>query len=174
MGIFNKKENVYKKPSDATVAQAFKYGDTMTKLSFFICGLGNLVNKQFVRGIVFLGVEIAFFVYMATFGINAMGDFVTLGTEVQGEVYNEITGLYEYTDGDNSMLCMLYGVITMFVCAVMVFFACMSGKSAYATQFRKENGMKVPTFKDDLHSIKEENMHTAMLALPIVGILVFT
>ena len=80
MGIFNKKENVYKKPSDATVAQAFKYGDTMTKLSFFICGLGNLVNKQFVRGIVFLGVEIAFFVYMATFGINAIGDFITLGT----------------------------------------------------------------------------------------------
>lgn len=174
MGILKKKEKVYNKPSDATVAQCFKKGDVITKLSFFICGLGNLLNKQFARGIIFLGIEIGYIYYMVTFGIGAIGDFITLGTVEQSEVYNEATGMYEYLLGDNSMLCLLYGVITFAVTAAMIFIALMSGKSAYATQFRKEKGMKVPTFRDDLHSIKEENMHVAMMALPIIGVIIFT
>jgi arabinogalactan oligomer/maltooligosaccharide transport system permease protein len=56
----------------------------------------------------------------------------------------------------------------------MIFFAGMSGKSAFATQYRKEHKMHIPTFKDDLHSIKEENLHIVMMAFPIVGVLTFT
>ncbi len=174
MGILKKKEKVYNKPSDATIAQCFKHGNVITKLSLFICGLGNLLNKQFTRGIAFLAIEIGYIYYMVTFGIGAIGDFITLGTKEQQEVYNEETGLFEYVLGDNSMLCLLYGVITFAVTAAMIFVALMSLKSAYATQFRKEKGMKVPTFRDDLHSIKEENMHVAMMALPIIGVLIFT
>ena len=174
MGSLMKKEKVYNKPSDVPVLQCFKKGDTITKLSFFICGLGNLLSKQFTRGIAFLAIEIGYIFYMVTFGIGAIGDFITLGTVESQEVYNEATGMYEYTLGDNSMLCLLYGVITFAVTIAMIFIACMSVKSAYATQFRKERGMKIPTLRDDLHSIKEENMHVAMMALPIIGVLVFT
>ena len=110
MGILKKKEKVYNKPSDATIAQCFKHGNVITKLSLFICGLGNLLNKQFTRGIAFLAIEIGYIYYMATFGIKAIGDFITLGTKEQQEVYNEETGLFEYVLGDNSMLCLLYGV----------------------------------------------------------------
>lgn len=60
MGFFQKKtEHFFVKPSDATVGQCFSKGNTITKLSFFIFGLGNLLNKQIVRGLVFLGIEIA-------------------------------------------------------------------------------------------------------------------
>ena len=173
MGIFKKKpEKVYHKPSDASIFQAFKKGNIITKLSLVICGLGNFVNKQFARGIAFLGIEIAYIYYMATFGIGAIGNFITLGTEEQQEVWDGTK--YVYTDGDNSMLCLLYGVITFFLTLAMIFFACMSMKSAYCTQFRKEKGMHVPSLRDDLRSIKEENLHTAMMSLPLVGILVFT
>ena len=34
--------------------------------------------------------------------------------------------------------------------------------------------MHIPGFMDDLRSIREENLHVAMMALPIIGILVFT
>ena len=62
MGIFKNrvKDPFFVKPSDATIAQCFKKGDIITKLSFFILGLGNLLNKQFARGIVFLAAEIAY------------------------------------------------------------------------------------------------------------------
>lgn len=176
MGIFNKKktEHHFSKPSNASIGQCFTQGNALTKASLLVFGLGNLLNKQIARGIAFLAIEIGYLVYMITFGIGALGDMVTLGTATQEEVWDDAQGIYTYTDGDNSMLCLLFGVVTIMLTIAIVFFACMSLKSAFATQYRKEHGMKVPTFRDDLHSIKEENLHVVMMAFPIVGVLVFT
>ncbi|MDE6974607.1 MAG: sugar ABC transporter permease [Lachnospiraceae bacterium] len=175
MGIFKKKDqSVYVKPSEAGTAQAFKNGNIMTKLSFFIFGVGNIANKQIVRGLLFLIIEIGYLTYLLSFGLGALGDFITLGTVEQGQVYNEALGIYEYSTGDNSMLCLLYGVITLVLTAAVIFVACMSGKSAYCTQVRKEKGMHIPTFRDDLKSLLEENLHAFLLAFPIFGIICFT
>ena len=175
MGLFQKKnEHFFVKPSDATVGQCFSKGNAITKLSFFIFGLGNILNKQIARGLVFLAIEIGYIVYMATFGISTLVGFTTLGTATQEEVWDPNLGIFVYTDGDNSMLFLLYGVITIFITFAMIFFAMMSGKSAFATQYRKEKGMPIPTFREDLRSATEENLHVAMMAIPIVGVLVFT
>ncbi len=175
MGILKKKDqSVYVKPSEASTAQAFKNGNIMTKLSFFIFGVGNIANKQIVRGLLFLIIEIGYLTYLLSFGLGALGDFITLGTVEQGQVYNEALGIYEYSTGDNSMLCLLYGVITLVLTAAVIFVACMSGKSAYCTQVRKEKGMHIPNFRDDLKSLLEENLHAFLLAFPIFGIICFT
>ena len=100
MGILKKKtESLYTKPSDYSCFQAFAKGNIITKLSLVIFGLGNFLNKQFVRGIVFLGLEIAYIVYMVSFGITSLQNFITLGTKEQGQVYNEALGIYEYSKG---------------------------------------------------------------------------
>ncbi len=176
MGI-SKKEKVepfYTKPADYSCAQAFKKGDMTTKLSLLVFGLGNLKNKQFARAIIFLALEIGYIAYMVAFGARSIVDFITLGTVEQGQVYNEALGIYEYSKGDNSMLCLLYGVITIVLTLAAIFVAFMSCKSAFCTQFRKEKGMKIPTFKDDLRSVREENLHSMLLAFPLLGIIVFT
>ena len=174
MGVLKKKEQKYTRPADANAIIAFCKGNILTRLSFIICGLGNIVNQQFIRGLIFLALEIGYLVYMFSFGINAIQNFITLGTLEQGQVYNEALGIYEYTMGDNSMLCLLYGVITFFLTAAMLLIMGMSCKSAYCTQIRKERGMKIPKFMDDLRSLKEENLHSFLLAFPIIGIIVFT
>lgn len=176
MGMFNKHKstNYFVKPSNATVGQCFTMGNLVTKLSFFVFGLGNLLNKQIARGVAFLAMEIGYLVYMITFGIAALGDMMTLGTVQQEEIWDDALGIYTYSKGDNSMLCLLFGVATIMLTMAIIFIACMSGKSAFATQYRKEKGMHVPSFKDDMHSIKEENLHVVMMAFPIVGILTFT
>lgn len=177
MSVFQKKAKVrtaLRRPSDSSLGDAVKNGNLLTRLSFFILGLGNLVNRQLVRGFVFLGLEAAYVYYMAAFGAQALVNMTTLGTVEQGKVYNEALGIYEYAAGDNSMLFLLYGVITLALSLAFLFAACMSLKSAYCTQLRLEKGMPVPKFKDDLRSIREENLHTAMLALPIAGIIIFT
>ncbi len=176
MGI-SKKEKIepfYTKPADFSCFQAFKKGDTITKLSLFVFGLGNLLNKQIARGVIFLILELGYLAYMIGFGGKSLANFVTLGTVEQGKVYNEALGIYEYSMGDNSMLCLLYGVITIVLTLAAVFVAFMSCKSAFCTQFRKEKGMKLPSFKDDLRSIREENLHSMLLAFPLLGIIVFT
>lgn len=175
MGILKKKEEpTYTKPADYSCFQAFKKGDTITKLSLIIFGLGNFLNKQIARGVIFLAMEIAYIVYMVQFGAKSLVNFITLGTVEQGEVFNEVTGLYEYAAGDNSMLCLLYGVITIFITLFIIFIAFMSCKSAFCTQLRKETGKHIPTFKDDLTSLKEENLHSLLLAFPLFGIITFT
>ena len=175
MGILKKKQTFfYTRPSDYSCLHAFKNGDTTTKLSLFIFGLGNLKNKQTARGAIFLAFEIIYILYMILFGVKSIVNFITLGTVTQGQVYNEAKGIYEYTMGDNSMLCLLYGVITLFITAAIIFVAFMSCKSAYCTQLRKEKGMHLPSFKDDLHSVKQENLHSLLLAFPLIGIIVFT
>ncbi len=169
-----KTQSVSGRPSDAGIPQAFKNGNGITKASFFVFGLGNLLNGQIVRGLIFLAMEIGYLAYMISFGIRALGDFITLGTVEQGEVFNEALGYYEYSAGDDSMLCLLYGVITLVLTLAIIFVACMSGKSAYCTQLRKERGMNIPSFKDDIKSLKEENLHAFLLSVPIMGIICFT
>jgi len=176
MGILKKKktEPFYTRPSDYSCFQAFKKGDKITKLSLFVFGLGNILNKQLARGIIFAVLELAYLLYMILFGAKSIVNFITLGTVTQGQVYNEAKGIYEYSMGDNSMLCLLYGVITIVLTLAAVFVAFMSCKSAFCTQWRKEKGMHIPTFKDDMHSLREENLHALLLTAPLLGIIVFT
>ncbi len=176
MGVFQKKKLKITslKPSEAGIGEAIAKGNAVTKLSLIVFGLGNILNKQIGRGLIFLAAEIVYFYYMISFGFGAIGNFITLGTKEQGQTYNEALGIYEYTAGDNSMLFLLYGVITIVLTVAAVGIACMSAKSAYCTQLRKEKGMHIPSFKDDVLSVREENLHTAMMALPILGIVIFT
>lgn len=162
------------RPSDASMIQAFKQGNSFTRLSLVVFGLGNLKYKQFARGFSLLAVEVLYLFYMISFGAKALVNMTTLGTQEQTKVYNEALGIYEYAAGDNSMLFLLYGVITLFLTAAFVFAATRSLKSAFCTQFRVEHGKPIPTFKDDIRSIKEENLHVAMLSLPILGVITFT
>ncbi len=99
-------------PNTARPLQVIRESDAISKLSLLIFGLGNLINRQIGRGLLLLAIEIGYIAYMVTFGIGAMGDFFTLGTVLQEEVWDEALGIFVYTKGDNSMLCMLYGVIT--------------------------------------------------------------
>ena len=162
------------KPADAYPAQVIRDSDVLSKLSFFIFGLGNLVNKQIIRGLIFLAIEAAYIFYMVSFGVSALGDFITLGTLEQGQVWDEAQGIFVYTAGDNSMLCMLYGVITIALTVIIIAVAYMSMKSAYCTQVRKARGMHIPTFHDDLKSLLEENIHGLLMAFPSFGIIAFT
>ena len=85
----------YVPPSPYTVKAALTEGDIFTKLSAVIFGLGNIVRKQYVKGIAFLVAEIAFFVFLFTNGIGYLDKLPTLGTQKQGKVL--VDGYWVYT-----------------------------------------------------------------------------
>ncbi len=153
---------------------AFKKGDIYTRLSALVWGLNNLRNRQIIKGILLLLLETAFIVFMVRFGAGAIGDMMTLGTVEQTEEYNEALGIYEYRAGDDSMLCLLYGVITIFVILAAVLLVGVSVRSAYLVQQRKEQGRHIPTFTEELRSLKHEKLHNLLLFLPVTGIVCFT
>ena len=168
------KRRVKNFPSPYTVTDALKKGDLYTRLGMILMGVGNLARKQVVKGILFLLVEAGYLYFMITSGINNIYHLVTLGGETQREVWNEAKGIYEYTTGDNSLLFLLYGVATVFVTIGFIVLWRTAVKSGYKAQCLASEGKHIQSFREDLRSLKDDNLHNSLLTLPIMGILGFT
>ena len=98
---------------------------------------------------------------------------VVLKAVKQGKVWNEAKGIFEYTKGDNSLLILLFGVVTFFVIAAVILLWVIHLKHSYKLQLDSENNVKIPTFAEDVKSLFDGNLHITLMALPILGILVF-
>ena len=136
---------------NASMVQVFKEGTWDVKLSFLIMGLSNLVNKQFIKGLLFLFSEIAFLIAFAVQIIPAIGGMITLGTQEQGETIKKVNGL-EITvqvAGDNSMLMLIFGLASLIFCAVFAYIYWCNLKSARHLMALKQSGQKIPNFVED-------------------------
>ena len=145
-----------------------------TKLSFLIMGFGNLAHKQYVKGIGFLAIEIGFILFMVMAGAKNLINMITLGTV---ETHDEVVPgkiLPVRVFGDNSMLFLLYGVITCMIVAAFVMVWRANIKSARQVQLLEKQGKKIPSFMDDVRIYLDEKFHITMLFLPITGILCFS
>ena len=105
----------YVSPSPYTVRAAFRRGDLFTKLSAVVFGLGDIVRKQYVKGIAMLALEIAYFVFMAINGVDYLSKLPTLGTNAGGKKL--VDGFWVYTEPDRSVVILLYGVATLVITA---------------------------------------------------------
>lgn len=157
-----------------TIGTAAKNGDWKTRLSFVVMGFSQLVRKQWLRGILYLVFELAFIAYMLFFGWKYVGMLGTLGSKTAGEWLNPDTGLWEYTSGDNSLLILLYGLLTLFIMASFVYCWYKNIKTAYITQEIVEAKQKLVTAKEDVKAFADEQYHKTLLAFPLLGLTIFT
>ena len=148
-------------------------GDAGVKLGMVLMGAGLFRHKQKVKGIIVFLLEIAFIFYMINTGASNLAGLPGLGESGQKEVYNEAKGIYEYTAGDNSLLILLYGIVTLFVCAALVVLWILQMREAYKCQLLEKEGKHVPTFKEDLKSLADGNLHITLMSLPCLVILIF-
>lgn len=161
------------KMDKVNVWQAITGGDIWTRLSMVLMGAGLFGHKQKVKGALVLLIEIAFFFFMATTGIPNLIKLPGLGESEQGKVWNEEKGIFEYTKGDNSLLILLFGVVTIFVLAAFIYLWILQMKKSYALQKDIEAGRHVPGFVEDVKSLFDGNLHITLMSLPMLGILVF-
>ena len=157
-----------------TLLAAVKKGDIATKLSFVICGAGNIIYRQIIKGLLLLGIEVAYIYYMVTQGIHHLSMLPSLGWREQEEVWNEAKGIYEYTAGDNSVLILLWGVITLFLTFLFVLLWIGNVKSAYKAQCLTKAGKHVNSFWEDVKDLFNGNLQNLMMAIPLTGIIGFT
>ena len=163
-----------KKESKNSVIRIFQEGDAATRLSFLIMGLSDLMRGRVIKGLIYLLLEVAFVVFMIAKGSINLVNFVTLGTNQQGMVFNEEEGIYEVIQGDNSMLMLLGGVVTIFVILAFILLWISNLYSAIEVQKMKQRGVKVPGFVADIRSLFDSKIHKLLLALPLLGIVIFT
>lgn len=155
---------------------ALKNGGVLVWLSCLVMGLGNLAAGQIIMGLLFLAVEAGAIVFLAmpSGGLYWISMLPSLGWRQQEKVFNEETFVYEYIPGDQSQLILLYGIAS--VCVVLLFLLVWqsSVRSGYRALSLRRAGKHVPTFRDTVRSLFDENVHKLLMFLPTACLTVFT
>ncbi|MBQ8434687.1 MAG: sugar ABC transporter permease [Oscillospiraceae bacterium] len=136
-------------------------------------GFGQLFRHQIGRGIIFLLMEIIFVSFMVFFGFDYIADMGTLGEVAVEKTLNEF-GLEIITYKDNSLKILLYGVLTIFFSIGFIYTWIVNVRQNGTAQKLIEKGVRPKAFKDDLKSLADEQYYKTLLAVPLMGIVVFT
>lgn len=157
-----------------TLICAAAKGSFWTRLSFFIMGAGCIRYKQYIRGILYFIIEIGFILFFKNFALQYLSKFNTLGTEAQIKVWNEELQIYQRFPGDNSMLILLYSVLSIAVAIVFVYIWYVNIRDSWRAQENFQLGRKIDTFQDDLRSLTHKRFHITLLSLPMLTMVLFT
>ncbi len=150
----------------------FKDGSLGTKLSHFVMGAGNFYHKQYLKGLIFFIIQVAFlFMFIASpevnstpLGFKSIINFITLGTN-EGDIFNPT---------DNSMLMLLFGVVIFGMIAIFLATYSANIKSSYKADKDVRENKKPTSFKQDIASLLDDRFHVAMLTPAILGVIMFT
>lgn len=122
-----------------------------------IPGLGQFYNRQWVKGITFLGLTIAFFwVFKDLLNMGLWG-IITLGVEVPR---------------DNSVFLLAQGIIALIVVAFGLGFLYISIKDAYKNGQRRDEKTSLPSLKDQYHNLIDQG-YPYLISGPSLFILIF-
>ncbi len=146
----------------------FIRGDIFTKLSYLIMGFGSIVRGQVAKGLLFLGAQAGLLYFIVSFGWQYLRDIGTLGTVTESETVDPRTGLIIYQTADNSMLILLYSVMTLIVIALFLVVYYASIKACYDAQLRRDKGLPLQKIGGDVRSLLNERYHATLLTLPTI------
>lgn len=151
---------------------ALKKGNLITKLSFIFMGLGCALRGQIIKGLAFLALQVSFIVYISNTGWYYLSNLTTLGKAEMYQVWNEELQIYEYLPGDNSMLILLFGVVTIFAIIAMFVVYINSVVESYKCELIKKEGKKPSSFVQDVKDLFDKNFHKTLLTLPLIGVVI--
>jgi len=150
------------------IGGTFVRGDWRTKLSYIIMGFGQLLRGQYVRGLALLALQTLCNYFIFGFGWTYLKNILTLGTVATQKV-NRVTVF-----GDNSFLILLYGLLTVIVILALLYLWRLNLRQNKEAEGILAEGRRLPTNRSDLHSLLDKNFDKTLLALPVLGIFVFT
>ncbi len=153
--------------------EAVSKGDAAVKASLLVTGAGYFKRKQIIKGILVTLLEIGVILYTAMIGMPYISKLGTLGTVEREMVYNPVTMKNEVNDYDNSLLILLFGIISLCFLIVAILLWMANVRSTYRLQLKAEQGKHINTFKEDCVSMLNDKFHFTLLALPVAGIIIF-
>ncbi|MCA1292426.1 sugar ABC transporter permease [Paenibacillus sp. alder61] len=145
-----------------------KHRNNATILSILAMGLGQLYNRQFIKGIIFLLFEaVSGYYFINNLGRTFWGIF-TLG-EVPRRL---IKG--KWVDGDDSIVILVTSLITLIFLAIFIIAYVMNVKDARNVGADRDQGKKVKNFRESVRYVLDYKFAQAFLTIPAIGILFFT
>ncbi len=141
-------------------------GNSKVSASMIVMGLGQLMYKQWVKGLMFLFIQISFIVYLILMGATDLFGFFTLGTQESNAWYG--------IEGDNSVVMLIMGILSILIIILYIFIYIANIKDVYRTQCAVDTLKKPVSFKQEMKALLDKSFHKTALALPIVGVCVFS
>lgn len=123
-----------------------------------IPGLGQLYNRQKLKGFLFLVITALYFIVFADLFNMGIWGLVTLGTEVPR---------------DNSIFLLAEGLIALIVIVFGLFFYYLNLRDAYKNGELLDQGLKVNSLKESYHALLTEG-YPYLLSSPAFFLLVFS
>ncbi|QFR65330.1 ABC transporter permease subunit [Schleiferilactobacillus harbinensis] len=170
--MFKRKD---RKPPKATYREVWSKGGWASKLSFFLMGISSFKNGQWVRGIAYLGIQIAFFGWLISQGISALSMLSNLGAiKTKQVVFDKQEGVYITKLPDNSVTILLFGVLAVLLLVGIIFLYVTNLRATKKLYIDNRDGEHIETNMEQLKSLFDSRLHTTLMTIPIIGILAFT
>jgi len=135
-------------------------------------GLGQLYNRQWIKGVLFLLAHITGITLITTVLSSHIVGFFTLGD--QGQHLVKVGKIYKNVPGDHSIFMMIYGLLSMMVVLLYLFVYVMNVRDAIANGRLRDQGLPTKSFIDSVRQGVNNNFPWLILAIPILGVLFFT
>ncbi|USB33673.1 sugar ABC transporter permease [Paenibacillus sp. YPG26] len=148
-----------------------------TLLSILSLGLGQIYNRQYVKGAIFLLVEVLGIAYFINYLSFAFWGIITLGETPTGFVkVKSASGMMvsKLVQGDHSIIIMIQSLITLLFLVLFIIAYIMNIKDANRIGGLRDSGHKPNNFKQSVRYILDYKFAQVFLVLPAMGILFFT
>ncbi|WP_424767050.1 ABC transporter permease subunit [Paenibacillus sp. sgz302251] len=149
-----------------------RHRSTAAILSALYMGLGQLYNRQYVKGLILTAVNVAALVYFISNLGKAIWGVVTLGEKTQG--LEKVGRVMVPVEGDHSIYLLISGLITLFLFAVYLVIFIMNIRDAHRNGSLRDKGAAAPTIKETWAYVTDRNFPLLMLAIPALGVLFLT
>ncbi|GGH37469.1 carbohydrate ABC transporter permease [Paenibacillus segetis] len=145
-----------------------RHRNKATVLSILCMGLGQLYNRQFIKGLLFLIFEVFGVTYLINNLPRALWGIVTLGDTPRMLVKGK------WVDGDHSIFILISSLITLLFLVVFIIVYVMNVRDARKVGHERELGKRANNFRQSIRYVLDYKFAVAFLSIPAIGILFFT
>ena len=135
------------------------------KASLVIMGTGQLLYRQWTKGLLYLTVLVATCFYMVTTGIYDIVGFFTLGTKEADPWLG--------TEGDDSVMMLLKGLLAFAIIIAFLIIHRSNVHDILECDRQVRGGNKLPGFSKAVSIFLDKKFYLIALAIPVTGVLIF-
>lgn len=135
------------------------------KASCIVMGLGQLLYKQWIKGVLYLSVFVSMIVYLVKTGITDIKGFFTLGTQEADPWLG--------TAGDDSVIMLLRGLFAFILIVAFLLIHRSNVHDIVACDQKLRAGKQLPSFPKAVSIFLDKKFYLVALAVPVVGVLIF-
>lgn len=126
-------------------------------LSVLLMGLGQIYNRQWVKGIIFVSVQLYVLIFMRNYFAHGLWGLITLGETPSKIVKGKLV------QGDHSIFLMINGIISLLVLILLVLFYIYNIIDARKIGKLRDNGKEPLSFRQSIQSLADKGFPFLLL-----------